>query len=790
MSLINLLSTGPGTSVYHLLILLALEGMAGIAFIAWRHTHNPDIRRILWASGGLLVMHVLLLFGESLGPATIAPLTSSMEVASLTLLGWAFMSPLLSHRTRRRYLVGSLSATLLCTVTFLPGWYGVLARFPHLTYLTFWQQTFWYAVSILLALTPALILLRSQQRKRQLLPILGFATLFLGFTTLCIGSLLLTVGRLDIFAYTLIGVGHLINILGYPLFAVAVHRIALPDRRAYREKPWDAGEETPHQTQEVHFLVEVNRAICESLDLDTILQRVVESTAMVLDADLCAVFLVNPDKPGTAHMAAQYPPLQRAERPAMQAVFPLAKQPMLAYALKRRKQLIINVETNDPRLQTLYRLLGGQETGPIIVQPLLHQRRMLGALVVGNGRSQRAFGPDDGRLCQSVAVQITTAVENAFLYRSLEAQAEQLTESLQSQKVEADRMAAILESVTEGVIVGDEEGHIIIVNAAAERILDTPRQRILGRSIGYLTIHTSLVPEADWKLIARSGAPLETVFELERKVVHVNAAPVLTPAGDHMGVVTTLRDITGEAKIERAKSEFITAISQELRTPITAIQGYAEAISSGMVGSVSEAQSRLLSIIRDNALRTVSLTENLVAVSQIEKGFIKLEYGETNLRLLVNDVVCSFQSQLEARQLQVSLELDDSLPQIEADPARVRQILDNLISNAVKFTYPGGHITIGVRPLRGSKAQPQEHYCAIWVSDTGIGIPPDELAHIWERLYRPSSPRTTEASGLGVGLSVIKSLVEAHNGRVWVKSTPGAGSTFTVILPIKHSGSR
>jgi hypothetical protein len=376
MSLVNLLSTGPGASVYHLLILIALEAMAGIAFLEWRYTHNPDHRRILWAFGGLLVMHVLLLFGESFGPVTVAPLTSGIEVASLALLGWAFLASLLSPRTRKRYLIAGLGATLLCAITFLPGWYRILAQFPHFLYLTFWQQTFWYGVSILLALAPALVLLRAQQRETRLLPVLGFAILFLGFTTLCIGSLLLTLGQFDIFAYTLVGVGRLINMLGYPLFAVAVHRFALEDRQTYREELQSVSKETLLQTHELHFLVETSLSVGDSLDLDAILQRVVESTAMALDADLCAVFLVNPDQPGTADLAAQYIPLQRTQRPAVRPTFPLSEQSMLAYALKRRKQLTINVETSDPRLQSLYRLLGSQETGPTIVQPLLRQHRM------------------------------------------------------------------------------------------------------------------------------------------------------------------------------------------------------------------------------------------------------------------------------------------------------------------------------------------------------------------------------------------------------------------------------
>jgi len=339
------------------------------------------------------------------------------------------------------------------------------------------------------------------------------------------------------------------------------------------------------------------------------------------------------------------------------------------------------------------------------------------------------------------------------------------------------------------VIVSDSEGRVADVNAAGERILGAPRQRILGRSLEKLVGNITFGPNTDWKSIAQSDAPLQTVFELESRVVHTSTAPVMTPAGDQLGIVAVLRDVTKETEAERTKSEFITAISHELRTPLTAIRGYAEALTSGMAGDVDETQSHFISIIRDNALRMVNLSDNLIAIAQLEKGFIQLEYGNTNLNLIVGNVLRSFQNQLESRQLEVSLELADDLLPIEADPARIRQVLDNLVGNAVKFTYPGGRITIGTcllydGPDNGEQGVP---HCAVWVADTGIGISPEEKTRIWKRFYQPTNTLAAESSGLGVGLSIAKSLVEAHDGRVWLESTLGKGSKFTVLLPVERA---
>ena len=759
MHLPELIGTGAGASVYHLLVILALGAMALIALIEWRHTRNPDHRRIVITFAVLLALRIPLVVGESSGWAIIAPVMNSLEVASLMLLGWGFLAPILGRRVRTWSLYIGMGAIALCTVASLVAWSVTLAPVhPSMRaevwrdlYNESWILSFWMVVSVALTAVPSFVLLIRRQREEHWMALAGFAILAFGFFVLLVGSMLRVVGQLESVAHSsLVGWGRLIDLVGYSLFAVAIYRTAMQDMWTYRQELQTMSEEALRQAKELFFLVEASRSIGESLDLDTILRRVVESTVMALDADRAAIFLIAPDDPAVVTLAAQYVPLQRVGLAAQHPTFALADQPTLDYALQRHKQLTLNEETDNPRLRTLYGLLGGLEAGPTIVQPLLRQRTILGALVVGNDHSHRPFDPSAGRLCQSIAAQVTAAIENARLYGDLQAQASQLAELLQSQEDEGRRRMSILESIAEGVVVSDGEGRIIVVNAAAERILGTSRKRILGRSLQGLMGRMTLGPSTDWGAVAESDVPLQTVFELEGKVVYVNAAPVLTPSGDHLGVVAVLRDITRETEAERAKSEFITAISHELRTPLTAIRGYAEALDGGMVGPMSEAQAHFLGIICDNAMRMGSLTENLIAISELEKGGLKLEYVETDVHLAIGDVVRAFHSELEARQLDLVLELDDNLSTIEADPARVRQIVDNLLSNAIKFTYLGGRVTIGATLLRDEGEQPQVH-CAIWVEDTGIGISPEEQGHIWERFYRPANPLAVEASGLGVG---------------------------------------
>ena len=410
MSFVNLLSTGPGVFVYHLLLLLVLEVAAGIALIEYRHTHNSDNQRVLWAFGVLIGMRILLLLGEPLGSAVIAPILGGIELASLTLVSWALLARFLNPTTSRTFLIGGLSVTLLCTATFLPGWYRALARFPHLLYLTFWQQSFWYAVSTLLAIALTLVFLRLSWQERQLSAVLAFGALALGFLTLGVGSLFLTVGWSNMSAYTMIGVGRLINMLGYPLFAVAVHQVAMQDKPIYPEQILKMDGDPFYQAIPFHASPEISQLDGEPSELDTALNRMVKKTAKALNADVCAILLIDPQEPTSINLVAHYTYPQYTEQATLRSTSSIAEQPAIAYALKRRKQLVVNAGTDHSRLETLYELFDSQESGPTIVQPILSGNRALGVLVLGNNYTRRAFEPKAVQLCQAVAGQVAAVL--------------------------------------------------------------------------------------------------------------------------------------------------------------------------------------------------------------------------------------------------------------------------------------------------------------------------------------------------------------------------------------------
>lgn len=772
----NLLGTGPGTFVYHMLILLALEGAAGIALVEYRHTRNPDQRRFLIAFTVVLLLRVPLLVLGLRGQNFLAPLLYALEVASLTVMSGAFLLPLIGRRAGRWFLAIQLAAILGATLLFFPIWYPLARSAPSLEYTTFWQQTIWDTWATLLAIFSGLYLVLQRERGGYLLPGIAFLIIALGTGLVALDQT---------------GLGRLMNLFGYPLISVVVYRAALQDLWAYRQELQILSERSLQQTRELLSLLEVSQALSASLELERVLKQVVEHIAQALDADRVAVLLHPPEEfsdlsgeeaLGHLRLMALYAPLTGHLTLTDPVDVSLDQYPLLAHTVRRRRHLILHPQRPQPELQSLYDLLQSPKGGTVMVQPMVQRDRVVGMLIVVNDHRPSPFESRDIRLCESIAAQMAAAIENVYLYRRLEQEVQRLEQALREREREASLREAILESTTEGIIVTDEQGMAIRLNAAAENILGVPRERLLGRSVQPVLEAVTAQSLGD---VARLQSPLHTLFELEGKQIAVSAAPVRLPSGEHLGTVAVLRDVTREVQAENAKREFIAHISHELRTPLTAILGYSEALYSGMVGSLSPTQATFLHIIHDNARRLVAIANNLIAVAESERGRLELNYVPTDMALLVGEVLESFVPQMKARQLEWRLEVADDVPLAEVDPLRIRQVVSNLLSNAVKFTYPGGRVTVGLAAVPEPGGAPPQ-FCRLWVQDTGIGIPLEEQPRVWERFYHTDDPLRMAAGGMGVGLSIVKSLVEAHGGRVWLESAPGQGSTFTVLLPIRR----
>jgi DNA-binding response OmpR family regulator/nitrogen-specific signal transduction histidine kinase len=266
------------------------------------------------------------------------------------------------------------------------------------------------------------------------------------------------------------------------------------------------------------------------------------------------------------------------------------------------------------------------------------------------------------------------------------------------------------------------------------------------------------------------------ILEVDSHIIHAHLSPVLTLRGDFLGVVTVLRDITKEVESDRAKSEFVSTVSHELRTPMTAIKGYTDLLHAGAVGSINKEQKRFLGIIRSNADRLTALINDLLDISRMDAGRVRFEPQPMQVGEVVSDVVNALAVQADTKQQTLTYEVVGGLPDVVGDRDRLNQVVTNLVGNAIRYTPEGGEVEVHVYPVEGA--------VRVDVRDTGIGIAPDDLGHIFERFYRSDHPLVQETSGTGLGLSISKMFVEMHGGRVWVESELGKGSTFTFILPV------
>ena len=236
-----------------------------------------------------------------------------------------------------------------------------------------------------------------------------------------------------------------------------------------------------------------------------------------------------------------------------------------------------------------------------------------------------------------------------------------------------------------------------------------------------------------------------------------------------------LHDVTELRRLERVRQDFVANVSHEFKTPLTAIQGFAETLLAGALDD-PENNRRFLEIIRNHAMRLARLTNDLLKLARIEAGKMELEFSSVGLLELIEG--CTETTLLKANRKEITLEISvpPQLPPVRGDAALLRDVLQNLLDNAIQYTPARGHISVE------ATAGPRE--AVVTVADTGIGIPLADSERIFERFYRVDAARSREAGGTGLGLSIAKHIVEAHGGKLWVESTVGQGSKFSFSLPL------
>lgn len=375
-------------------------------------------------------------------------------------------------------------------------------------------------------------------------------------------------------------------------------------------------------------------------------------------------------------------------------------------------------------------------------------------------------------------------VINANLDQVVTQRTRALAEALSRERIEAGRNQAILNSIADGVIVFDRNWNAILTNPAIRGLLDLPIEVILHHNFRELIEHPKLSANGRKLLLAmieHDTQPFSFRIEWGDKTLSVSAGQVYDfreEGSVNIGTVTVFRDFTREAEVERLKSAFVAIVSHELRTPLNAILGYAEMFKEAVYGPMNEKQVNMADRIINNTQRLLGLINDLLDQAQMEAGKLTINMGPVKPSELLENLHHLLDKTASDKNLSLTSEMDDSLPEtLIGDGARLQQILVNLVTNAIKFTDSG---SVSVRLFH----LPHFRKWGIEVSDTGRGIPRHELPNIFETFRQVEDGATRTHGGFGLGLAIVRQLVNLMNGDIKVASELDVGTIFTITLPL------
>jgi PAS domain S-box-containing protein len=498
-------------------------------------------------------------------------------------------------------------------------------------------------------------------------------------------------------------------------------------------------------------------------DLDEILRGALETTLAVIGEESGEVFLLDEDSGELVLYTHQgVSPAFVASEAAVGS-----DECICGYAVQSKQTVLAKEMGNHPARSRTACLREGFHS--CIRLPLLARGEVLGLLNV-QSRNPREFTDGDVELLTAIGNQIGIAIANA-----------QLIDDAERRRATLD---SVMNSLVDGLVLVDRRGRIAYINPCAEEFLGVSTPHLVGRALETLGRDIADRVNQPKQMVARfQAAALEvqdtpaielTLTAPQARVLQVQLFPIQDAGGGSLGLGLLLRDITREKELDEMKSQLLATVSHELRTPLASIKGFATTLLRRDVQWDEISRREFLSIIDEESDRLSELISNLLDMSRVEAGTLRVEPEPTNLLPIIQETVAEFQVMTHEHHFLINL--PTKLPLVLADPRRARQVLRNLVENAVKYSPEGGQIAI--------TAQVGTDAVQTSVADEGLGIEPEHLEHIFARFYQVDSASTRKVGGSGLGLSICKAIIEAHQGEIWAESQVGAGSTFYFTLSL------
>ena len=540
---------------------------------------------------------------------------------------------------------------------------------------------------------------------------------------------------------------------------------------------------------------EISQEVNSTLDMDVLLRNSLAALARITDAEHGSIMLLETD---TGHLVTRA--VLGAQVDVGYTRF-LVGVGIAGWVAQNKRPALVPDVSRDERWVTLPSGEGSRRRcGAMLAVPLVAHSQVMGVITLSH-QTPGFFNDDHLRLLAASAGEIATGVHNANLYKDIVGEMERRADLVHQLERNSGLNAAILQSLSDGVLVCDAEGRMLTVNTAAETIMQRSLEELLIADMHHLLGQLAAKRASELPLDNLLARPVndqreprifQSTFHIGTRTVSVTLGPVLTERQELVGAFGLLRDITREVEADRLKTEFIGTMSHELRTPMTSIKGFTQLLAMGGLGPVNETQRESLATIFTNAERMISLINDVLDITKIETGGVDLELRPLHLAESIGSAVSDMQSLISSREHQVGITIRPGLPLVMADAKRLHQVLVNLISNAVKYTPRRGHVQVEASevahealPSRiGERLSSRRRYVQVDVRDTGVGIAPEDHDLIFERFYRTENTMKIEAGGTGLGLSLVRPLVSLLGGQIWVTSAVGEGSTFSVVLPV------
>jgi signal transduction histidine kinase len=503
-------------------------------------------------------------------------------------------------------------------------------------------------------------------------------------------------------------------------------------------------QELKQKLFELSILYEISNSISYTLDYESFLCLIMESLNEIIDYDLCAYLLVMENENKVKMSVNIVHPVTDRMLSGFKTKI-ISALGMLRGEAVNEAEIILNVKgqvaEEDP--DSASRSLESS-----FDVPLFTGKTPIGILTVAS-MNDIAFTDDDIKLLYTIASQTSAAIERLHLVLS----------------AEKSKMQQIMEGMSEGVVVFDEKDQLVVFNAPAKEMLRKDLSLI-----GQLE---------EIKKFRKSPRVSEIQFEKpEPRVIHSEAMCIEDNEEKSLGTVVLLRDITREKEVDQMKTDFISIVSHELKTPLSAIKGAVDNLLDGIGGELQGVQKECLEISKRNIDRLSRLISDLLDVSRIEAGKIQLTKQPLDIGNIIKDVVLSFKDIVAGKGILLGSVIKGDIPLVNLDPDKITQVITNLVGNSVKFTPAGGKISV--------ESYVEGNSLRVDVIDTGSGISHQDLEKVFEKFYQVSRPETKGMfKGTGLGLPITKGIVEKHGGKIWVESQLGKGSKFSFTLPFE-----